>query len=137
MIKIKGFTLAEILIVVVILGILATLVLPRFFGQEERGIVAEAVAKLSAIRQGEEAYKLESPAGAYIASTDAAFTWDLLGIDNPDNARFVYTVDAAGASTATRQPAGDCATAPFNGCTIILAADGTWDATASHPYKPT
>ena len=100
----KGFTLTEVLIVVVILAVLAALVLPRFFGQSERAIVSEAVGMLSAIRQGEASYKLENN-GNYIATTAASFSWDLLGIDNPINAKFTYAVDAAGTATATLLPA--------------------------------
>ena len=132
----KGFTLTEVLIVVVIMAVLASLILPRFFGQSERAIVSEAVGMLSAIRQGEASYQLEN--NNYIATTAAGFSWDLLGIDNPINAKFTYAVDAAGTATATRLPAGDCVTIPFNGCTITLKSDGTWDQTLAtkHPYSP-
>ena len=54
----KGFTLTEVLVVVVILGILAGLILPRFFGQSERAVVSEAVGMLSAVRQAEASYFL-------------------------------------------------------------------------------
>ena len=38
----KGFTLIEVLIVVVILGVLAALIIPRFLNAPEKAIVAEA-----------------------------------------------------------------------------------------------
>jgi prepilin-type N-terminal cleavage/methylation domain-containing protein len=120
----KGMTLTEVLIVIVILGILAGLVLPRYLGQEERGIVAEAVGMLSAIRQAETAYHLEH--SAYTANLDD------LDIDLTQN-KFTYTVDA-GTGTATAERVGGGT--DFNGMTIILNIDGTWDPAATHPFKP-
>ena len=129
----KGFTLAEILIVVVIIGMLASLVIPRFSGQQERGVVAEAVGMLSAIRQGEAGYYLEQATPAYkqLTAASTANDWGMIGIDNPNNSKFIYTVASDGTSTATRTASGGT---DFNGKTIILGTDGTW--TGTHPFKP-
>jgi prepilin-type N-terminal cleavage/methylation domain-containing protein len=128
----KGFSMAEALIVVVILGVLAALVIPRFTGHDERGLVAEAVGMLGAIRQAEAAYKLEN--AAYTATlTD-------LDLDIPVSTRFSYAVSAAtGTATATRLPAeGTCSSTHFGNCTLTLKADGTWDqtVTSKHPLSP-
>ena len=130
----KGLTLSELLTVVVIIGVMAALVLPRFIRQDERGIVAEAVAHLSAIRQAEEAWSLEQTTPAYTA------TLTNLDIDLTQT-KFTYAVVAAtGTATATRQPTGSCtiSTSPtgnYNGCTISLTAAGVWGGT--HPFRPT
>ena len=79
----NGFTLTEVLIVVAILGILASLAIPRLFPQTERARSAEAISMLSAIRQGEEAYRLEK--GNYLALTAAAGQpWNQVGMDDPN-----------------------------------------------------
>lgn len=125
----KGFTLTEILIVVVILGVLAALVLPRFMKQDERGIVAEAVANLSAIRQAEASFALEN-SGAYTA------TLANLDVDTSSSTKFSYAVDGTtGTATATRLPAsGTCSSTNFGNCTITLTAAGAWGG--DHPFKP-
>jgi len=52
----KGFTLVEVLIVVVILGILAAAVLPRMTGQVDKARTAEAVNIMSAMRHALSSY---------------------------------------------------------------------------------
>lgn len=48
----KGFTLIEVLIVVVIIGVLAALIVPRMTGQMEKAKVAEATQMLSVMIRG-------------------------------------------------------------------------------------
>ncbi|MFH1800194.1 MAG: type IV pilin-like G/H family protein [Candidatus Omnitrophota bacterium] len=119
----KGYTMTEILIVVVVLGMLAVMIIPRYTGQSERGLVAEAVAMLGNIRQAEVAYQLEN----------AAFTTNLasLDIDTSTSTKFTFTVSTAGAATAVRTPGGGTT---FNSKTIILDIAGTWSG--DHPFRP-
>lgn len=126
MMRKNGLTLIEILIVIIIMAILATMILPKFFGQEERGYVAEAVGILSAMRQGEEAYKLEYSGYKYPTSTA---DWALLGMDSPTGV-FTYTVTQVGTTTsfiarAARNAGGSCAA----GLTITLSSSGTYGGT--------
>lgn len=50
----KGFTLIEVLIVVVIIGVLASLILPRILAQTERAKAAEAFAAIGMIKRAAE-----------------------------------------------------------------------------------
>lgn len=50
----KGFTLIEVLIVVVILAILAAMLIPRLVGQVDRAAAAEAFQMIGAIRKASE-----------------------------------------------------------------------------------
>jgi len=54
-----GFTLIELVISVVIIGILASIAVPRFMNVVEKGRTAEARNTLGAIRDAQEAYFLE------------------------------------------------------------------------------
>ncbi len=133
-----GFTLVELLVAIAIIGIMATLAIPRLTPQTERARSAEAVSILGAIRQGEESYFLENGVYQPLAAADPQATWNLIGMDNPTlTARyFVYLVTTTNApaftATATRNNTND--TNNNNGRTITLDNTGTFAGT--HPNVP-
>ena len=57
----SGFTLLELLMVVIIIAILASIALPQFLRVAERARSAEALAILGAMRSSEVRYKAQSP----------------------------------------------------------------------------
>ncbi|MEW5758112.1 MAG: prepilin-type N-terminal cleavage/methylation domain-containing protein [Candidatus Omnitrophota bacterium] len=59
----RAFTLIELVVVIIVLGLLATLAIPRFQKQLERGRAAEAYRMLAEIRTAQEIWKNEH--GAY------------------------------------------------------------------------
>lgn len=58
--KRKGFTLVEVLVVVVILGLLAALVVPRVVGRGEEAKRTAASVQIREIEQALEMYRLDS-----------------------------------------------------------------------------
>lgn len=75
--SLTGFTLIEILIVLVIVGILASLSLPRYGRITERSRQAEAITILSVMRGAQLRYSADN--GVYTSSTAD------LDIELPDN----------------------------------------------------
>ena len=68
-----GFTLTEIIIAIVIVGVLATLALPRFTGALERVRASEGVQILTALLRAQKAYEIENGSySAVLADLDVA-----------------------------------------------------------------
>ena len=55
----RGFTLLELIVVIVIIGILASIALPQYMKIKEKSKAAEGLTILSAIRKAQFAYNLE------------------------------------------------------------------------------
>jgi prepilin-type N-terminal cleavage/methylation domain-containing protein len=91
----SGFTLLEIIIVIIIVGVLASLALPRFFATVEFSRAQEALSAIAAVRGGmERCYvgKGKTYSGCGTASID---TGDPL--KGQPNAHFGITVSGANA----------------------------------------
>lgn len=151
-----GFTLAELLVVIVILGILGGIAIPRFYPQQEKGRVSEAVAMLAAIRQGEAAYRLEHPTYRALTSSSSDAEWESLGMNNPNKGPRFFDYSVTGVSETaftakairnnTKTGGSSCnydsPGGGYNGCTITLTTDfaaspvenGKWGG--NHPFVP-
>ncbi len=55
----KGFTLVELMIVVIVIGILSTIGVPQFAITQERALDREAISTLGIIWAAERAYRME------------------------------------------------------------------------------
>jgi prepilin-type N-terminal cleavage/methylation domain-containing protein len=64
----RGFTLLELLMVVIIIAILASIALPQYLRATEKARSAEALQLLGAIRSSEARYKAQSPTGVFSAT---------------------------------------------------------------------
>jgi general secretion pathway protein G len=60
MCKTKGFTLLELLVVIVIIGLLAGYVAPRYFGQVGKSEVQVARAQLDSLEKALDQYRLDN-----------------------------------------------------------------------------
>lgn len=135
-----GFTLLELLIVIIILGILAAVGIPVYTGTLEKARAKEALNMMSAIKEAEARYAQESATNTFLSVTATnSFTPTGSGnIDTSWSTRYwTLGTSASGANctiTATRSGG------PQNGRTITLLISntnyvGTWGG--DHTASPT
>ena len=94
----KGFTLIELMIVVVIIGILAALAIPRFMRSTTKAKQSEAKQLLKQIYTMQRAYRQEQDTytlDAVTASAAAPNAFAVIGVEVSSTARYVYVMAAA------------------------------------------
>jgi type IV pilus assembly protein PilE len=110
--RVSGFTLIELMIVVVIAALLAAVALPSFMNTIRKSRRSEAVASISAIQQAQERWRANNttyaansvlttaaPAGLGLSSTTENGRYTLALSANTDRA---YTVTATAVTTGSQ-----------------------------------
>lgn len=116
----SGFTLLEIIIVIIIVGVLASLALPRFFATVEFSKSTEALNAMGVIRQSMER--------CFVASNQDYTNCNLANLDVDDpgtapGARFGYAISGQAAATYTITATRNATDGGDGTSTIVIAVD--------------
>ena len=123
----KGFTLVELAVVIVIIGVLAAFGVPRFLKSVERSKAAEAFSYLSAVRSAQERYQAQY--GVYAT--------DLTKLDIQFAQPAYFTVGTVGPGTGSQENSWSLtltrtgASAGYGGYLVVYTDQG-YDATNSN-----
>ncbi len=113
----SGFTLVEILIVVIILGILAAIVIPQFTNASTDARNNSLTSQLQTLRSQIELYKLQHRDSVPKLVTGGSGVWKVFTSKTKEDG----TVDETGAFGPYMQNAP---VNPINGATAVAAAEG-------------
>lgn len=97
----RGFTLVEILIVVVVLGILASIVVPQFSDASQEATISTLRSSLHSIRVQIDVQHHNDPAGGFPATIDPAWFAGNALPDHPGNSFGVPAVEVVNDASIT------------------------------------
>lgn len=126
----RGFTLIEVIIVVIILGILAAIALPKVVENVDRARGAEAMQTLGNMGRALDHCLAADAGGTAVVAGNVTNcnTFALIGMGNPSNQNFTYTITAPSGTLIGMRAAWKGAGA-VAADVIAYTFDGAGDAT--------
>ena len=121
----KGFTLVELLMVVIIIGILVTLAVPNYQKVVERAKGTKAKANLDMVRKAQIQYRaLVDEFADALATLDSASEIDFSSANLTADNDWTYTMGGGGSSSIAFTCEAARRAGQFDGETITIDEDG-------------
>jgi type IV pilus assembly protein PilA len=136
----EGFTLVELLVVILIIGVLAAVAIPAFLSQKGKAQDANVKSDVNSAQTAEESYNTNAGVTAYTVASGTATTNLLLAVEPTLAGAFATGTGKEALAVTNASATGYTITATDpNGIAFILTrnADGTVSRTCTLPNATT
>jgi len=87
----KGFTLIELMVVIVVIGILAGIAIPRFMGAQDRSRIGAAESDINAMRQALGLYEIDH--SSYNCASSPTYAQFVAALEDPNGNAYMSLPD--------------------------------------------